>query len=82
MLGRRAFRRGLVFLIKSNMSLLDKLRKPKKSQEKVSGSKELTVAGALEQVREVVGRVKKASYSDFEYLRREIDLMLSQPEKF
>lgn len=66
------------------MGLLSKLKKKVKKTAKSKAPKpeKTVVVLALEEIREIVGKVKKGSYSDFENLKREIELMLLQPEKF
>lgn len=75
-MGRRKFRKGLVFLLKKNMALFKT-----KSKEVKKEVKKDVVFEALEEVKEIVSRIKKNSYSDFEYLKDGITRMLMQPEK-
>ena len=66
------------------MGLLSKVKKKikKVAKSKAPKPKKTVVDLALEEIREIVGKVKKDSHSDFENLKREIELMLLQPEKF
>ena len=68
----------LVFCVQGDNNMFEKIKKKLVKKSRLGG---VDAPPALARIKRIVSEVKKDSYSDFEALKKEIELMLLQPEK-